>query len=342
MNISKKNYRFLQKLIPELVKAKDISQSTAENILNAVTPLSFDWKRLARYSLWASLTSLIISILFIFNDSLLIELLKQFFNSTATAKLICCTFLTGFFYTIGTIKRIKNLKNIYTNESLMFLGVLANAAAIYLLPDVLNIEPRYFSLLILAASICYGSFGFLLKSPLVWCFSLLSFGAWLGSDSGNLSGWGNYFISQNHTLSFVIFGIVSLIGATIFQTKKAFQPFFAVTRNLGLLYLFLSLWILSLTGMHTDIKIGEVTKQFTLLPWSLLLSAASAFTIFVGCKWDDSAYRGFGLTFLFINFYTRFFEYFWNSMNSAAFFFLLALSLWYIGSRAERIWLKLG
>ena len=223
----------------------------------------------------------------------------------------------------------------------MFMGIIANAAAIYLLPEVFNIEPRYFSLLILAASICYGSFGFFLKSPLIWCFSLLSFGAWLGSDSGNLSGWGNYFISHNHTLRFIIFGIVSLIAASIFQTKNAFQPFYAVTRNLGLLYLFISLWILSVTGMHTDMKMWMGIKQITLLPWSLLRGAASAFAIYVGCKWDDSAYRGFGLTFLFINFYTRFFEYFWNSMHSAAFFFLLALSLWYIGSRAERIWLKL-
>ena len=108
MNISKKNYRFLQKIIPDLVKTEEISKDTAENILKAVTPQSFDWRRLARYCLWASFTSLIIAVLSIFNDSWLMELLKQFFSSTATAKLIGCTFLTGFFYTIGTIKRIKN------------------------------------------------------------------------------------------------------------------------------------------------------------------------------------------------------------------------------------------
>jgi len=48
--------------------------------------------------------------------------------------------------------------------------------------------------------------------------------------------------------------------------------------------------------------------------------------------------RGFGLTFLFINLYTRFFEYFWDSMHKALFFAVLALSFWYVGSRAERIW----
>jgi hypothetical protein len=48
--------------------------------------------------------------------------------------------------------------------------------------------------------------------------------------------------------------------------------------------------------------------------------------------------RGFGLTFIFINLYTRFFEYFWEGTHKAIFFAILALSFWYLGSRAEKIW----
>ena len=44
------------------------------------------------------------------------------------------------------------------------------------------------------------------------------------------------------------------------------------------------------------------------------------------------------MTFLFINLYTRFFEYFLDSIHKAAFFAILAASFWYIGSRAEAIW----
>ena len=47
---------------------------------------------------------------------------------------------------------------------------------------------------------------------------------------------------------------------------------------------------------------------------------------------------GFGLIFLFINLYTRFFEYFWDSTHKAAFFAVLAVSFWFFGSRAETIW----
>lgn len=53
---------------------------------------------------------------------------------------------------------------------------------------------------------------------------------------------------------------------------------------------------------------------------------------------DDRTSIGFGITFLFINLYTRFFEHFWNPLHKAVFFALLGVSFWFIGSRAERIW----
>jgi hypothetical protein len=38
--------------------------------------------------------------------------------------------------------------------------------------------------------------------------------------------------------------------------------------------------------------------------------------------------------------YTRYFEYFWNSMHKALFFALLGISFWLIGSKAEKYWRK--
>jgi hypothetical protein len=55
-------------------------------------------------------------------------------------------------------------------------------------------------------------------------------------------------------------------------------------------------------------------------------------------KYDNGITKGFGLTFLFINLYTRFFELFWNSIHKAIFFALLGISFWYLGAKAEKIW----
>lgn len=79
-------------------------------------------------------------------------------------------------------------------------------------------------------------------------------------------------------------------------------------------------------------------RQYELLHWSLLFGAAAVAAVWYGLKRDDGVLRGFGLTFLFINLYTRYFEYFWDSLHKAAFFAVLAVSFWYLGSKAETIW----
>ena len=48
--------------------------------------------------------------------------------------------------------------------------------------------------------------------------------------------------------------------------------------------------------------------------------------------------RGYGLVFLGLNLSTRFFEWFWNSLNKGLFFIIVGLSLWVLGAHAERLW----
>ena len=71
---------------------------------------------------------------------------------------------------------------------------------------------------------------------------------------------------------------------------------------------------------------------------ALLFAMAAAICIYISLKPDDGMLRGFGLTFLAINLYTRYFEYFWDGMNKVVFFLILAASLAVIGRYAEKIW----
>ena len=107
---------------------------------------------------------------------------------------------------------------------------------------------------------------------------------------------------------------------------------------IGLLHLFIALWIMSIFGNYGDMEQWHRVPHYKLLHWSLIFGAVAIAAIWYGLKHDDGVLRGFGLTFLSINLYTRFFEYFWNSIHKAAFFAVLAASFWYLGSRAERIW----
>lgn len=79
-------------------------------------------------------------------------------------------------------------------------------------------------------------------------------------------------------------------------------------------------------------------KQIELFHWSILFGAVAGWAVYYGLRHDDDVTKGFGLTFLGINLYTRYFEFFWDGLHKALFFALLAASFWYIGSKAETIW----
>ena len=116
------------------------------------------------------------------------------------------------------------------------------------------------------------------------------------------------------------------------------KDFIKPTRIMGLLYLFVALWLMSIFGNYGDIQEWKKVKQIELFYWSLLFGSATIASIYHGIKEGDAITRGFGITFLIINLYTIFFEYFWNITHKSIIFILLALSFWFIGSRAEKIW----
>ncbi|VAW69359.1 hypothetical protein MNBD_GAMMA10-1213, partial [hydrothermal vent metagenome] len=197
----------------------------------------------------------------------------------------------------------------------------------------------HFSLLLLLASIIYAILGLWFPSKLVWIFALLSMGSWFGAETGYASGWGAYYLGMNYPMRFVLFGgVLIAASAFIFRYWEKRTDFLAPTRAIGLLYLFIALWIMSIFGNYGDPEIWAGVRQAGLFYWSLLFGAASIVSIYHGIKYDDAMTRGFGITFIFINLYTRFFEYFWDGTHKAIFFGLLAISFWYLGSRAEKIW----
>ena len=63
---------------------------------------------------------------------------------------------------------------------------------------------------------------------------------------------------------------------------------------------------------------------------------ASAVTFYLGVRYNDDIARDFAVLFLLINLYTRYFEYFWDSMNKGLFFLVLALTFGVLGRWLEK------
>jgi len=126
------------------------------------------------------------------------------------------------------------------------------------------------------------------------------------------------------------------------ENYKGFKPLFGTTLKMGLLYLFMALWIMSIFGNQTSGFWRSRPGHLELFGWGLLFAAAAVWAIWLGMKKDNSVLRGYGLVFLLINIYTRFFEHFWDGVHRAIFFGILSLSLWLLGSKAEKIWRALA
>jgi len=335
---NKKQGNFLLGVIDKWAEQETISQETAASLRESVSIRSFDWKKLAKYSFWIAIICLVISISSVLADRILQELLaKLFFDVPDIVRCLILALLSASVFYFGLIRRRKKPDRIFSTEAIFFIGALLCAGSIFFFGKAVDTGSGRFSLLILLATLIYGVLGLTLSSKLIWAFSILSLGSWFGTETGYASGWGAYYLGMNYPLRFVLFGIVLTSISFLFKHVHSLKDFSHSTYVFGLLYLFIALWILSIFGNYSGSSWNSV-KQIELLHWGLLFAIAAIAAIAYGLKYDDYTSRSFGITFLFINLYTKYFEFFWNATHKAIFFMILAASFWFLGSRAEKIW----
>jgi len=148
-------------------------------------------------------------------------------------------------------------------------------------------------------------------------------------------GQGAYFLSIQDPRSMSVVALLTImlgywheheLETTKLQHCLGFGSLYLI---FGLLYFNLSLWILSLDFYG---YFSEEAQGANLL-WVFLFTVGGIAQIVAGARLKDSRYTGFGIVFLGINLYTRFYEHFWDSMSKAVFFTLagvVALALAYV------------
>jgi hypothetical protein len=338
MILNKKQARTLQSAIDLWVRRHVITHDLGEMLSDTYTVARFDWRRLSRYSFWIAIICIIVAAGAVISDDYLMDLMTRLLKAPAMAKSLFMALIAVLFYAYGVRRKRKDPTKQFSNEAIFFLGVLATATAVTFLGEALDTGSGHFSMLLLLAALIYGALGLWFPSKMVWVFALLSLGGWIGAETGYASGWGAYYLGMNFPLRFVLFGGVLIAAGTALPKWTARADFSRPTLAMGFLYLFIALWIMSIFGNYGDLHVWREARRLALLHWSLTFGVAAGAAIYFGIRMDDGMARGFGITFLFINLYTRFFEYFWDSLHKALFFALLGASFWYIGLRAEKIW----
>ena len=341
ITLPRKQHGIVTQVVDRWLDAGVIDAQASAKLKNSLAIATFDWQKTARYAFIIAVICFVIAVSAVVADRMLMALLERLFSAPALAK--CAVFAAlaaGIFWGALSIRR-RHPHRVYSTEAIFFIGVLALAVSVYFLGVAVGRGSDHYAPLFLLASVLYALLGLWFPSALVWVFALVSLGAWMGTETGYMAGYGAYFLGMNYPLRFVIFGAALTLLGVAGQHASSQGRLLAMspqTKVMGLLYLFIALWIMSIFGNYGDMRAWHGVRQYQFLPWALAFGAVAVAAIWYGLKRDDGVLRGFGLTFLFINLYTRFFEYFWDSMHKAIFFAVLALSFWFIGSRAERIW----
>jgi hypothetical protein len=338
MKIDRDKSEFLDEVIDQWKTEGLIDATTEQKLKKTYEAKTFDWFRLAQYSFWVAMACGFISLgAFLIDDSVL-NYLKKIYDTPDILISILSASIAVWLYYISFKRKQQKSQLRFSSEAILFSAILFTANALAYFGKSINTGTQHFSLLILCSVFIYGAIGYIYKSKLTWVFALISLGAWFGTETGYLSRSNFYFFGMNYPLRFVFFGAIVTALAFILRNHKKWGYFFEVSYICGMVYLFLSLWLLSIFGNFGTLEAWYGIKQLNLFIYAIISAICCVVSILAGLKFRDDIAREFGITFIFLNLYTRYFEYFWDSWHKALFFLVLAASFWLIGRKAEKIW----
>lgn len=338
LNLDKQESDFLDNSIRHWESEGIVDNETAEKLRKSYEVKGFDWRRLAQYSFWVALACGIIAIASLIIDDNVINWLKKLYDTPDILISIISGSLAAMFFFLGNKMKKEHPERIFSNEALIFLGVLFTASCIAFLGKTFDRGTGHFSILFLISVLIYGIMARKFNSRLIWAFALISLGSWFGTETGYQTDWSYYFLGMNYPLRFVLFGALLVAFSSAMRKMHKLDYFRELTYIIGLLYLFISLWLLSIFGNFGTLEDWLKVKQVELFYWGIISIVISLAFTFYGLRRKDEIAREFGITFLLINLYTKYFEYLWDVTDKTIFFSILAVSFWLLGRKAEKIW----
>jgi hypothetical protein len=220
----------------------------------------------------------------------------------------------------------------YPNSARMLiaLGAVGLAAAVGLFASAAAVEDRHLGGVVgLVVIPVIGFLAYQSRNTFLLTLGLIAFFHWVGSFTA-MFGRSSYDLSvQDPRLMCMVALGVLCVGIAHERSRAALlrTPRFHVAyQAMGLVYLNLSLLILSIEW-----------RDEAALPWVIVFTLATIGQILAGARLHSSTLLGFGVTFLFIDLYTRFHERFWDQLGKGLFFLFGGLGLLGAGAAAEAL-----
>ena len=207
-------------------------------------------------------------------------------------------------------------------------GLLALTSLLYACKEV-KADTTYTIFLALAFTVL-SVLGILLRSFALYTGAVIAIIVWYGIFSAG-QGSDNLFLGMNYPLRYTVFGACILLLSLLQRWVKPGYFTGDINYFTGLILFFTGLWALSVFGNYNTLAQWHIVRQIHVLAYAILFAAAAATSFIAGIRYRDPLARDMGVLFLLINLYTRYFEYFWDSMNKGIFFLVLAITCGFLG-----------
>lgn len=221
---------------------------------------------------------------------------------------------------------------------------------IYLIPGALTtlISLVYFckdfgngtaySIFLGMAALLFFSLSYWLRSTVLWVCFLLSAMGWYGAFSTAFSH-DNLFLGMNYPVRYTLFGALLLALAYAQRSIRRLAGMQYITLQAGLLVFLTGLWGVSVFGNYGHLDEWQAVRQTKVLGYAICSALITGGILYFGIRKDVRPARDYGILFLLLNLYTRYFEYFWEALNKGLSFLILALSFgilgWWLSRRKE-------
>lgn len=335
MEVDKKEAWLLQQAIKEWESDNLITTEQAERLRSSYQLRTTDWQTITLYIFIAAVSSALMAFGALVLDEKWIEIIRKRLSLTDGIIAVIFTALSLLLCIQGYRRRQRQPVFSFNRELFWLLPILSIGVAVVYLGKSVQYLQGNFGIFWFIASLAFGMIGAIIPSRLLWISMLLCLIPAYVVSTYHFTG-DSYFLGMNLPSRMVPLAIIILGIHWVARNIPAYRPVRDITWVGGWLLLLLSAWLVSIFGNTATWDQWQQVRQVQLLWWVGIFTALCVATLWLGISTRDNFVRDVSVIFLLLDGYTRYFEYLWDRTNKGIFFFILAVSFWWLGKWIEK------
>ena len=332
MEVDKSESEILHRAINEWQQTGSLTAEQSAKLKESIFVKRNERQQIAQYFFFIALFCTLLAFGAIFLNEKLLEKIKAYFSWSDLVIAVITASLSVLW--LWYISRKRSHISTTAYEIDMVLGGLSALTSLLYFCKEFHFDKTYSAFLGLSLPTLF-VLALILRSKALWIGAIVALVTWFGCYT-TLQGSNDLFLGMNYPVRYTLLGL-AILALSFMQGHISRVSFTQrITYTAGLLLFFTGLWGVSIFGNYNTLAEWQQVRQIHVLAYSIIFGVAAAAGFYLGIRYKDDLARDFGVLFLLINLYTRYFEYFWDSMNKGIFFLVLALTFGFVGWWLER------